>query len=137
MPEPEVVATRAGLYADYELYANRVVLVRLNTALKIDEQSGAHGLAELEDFVGAGPYAAVVDGRELGYLSPEGAMALRSSISPERVATALVFGSKPSQLFARRFKDGDDAPPRVAMFDDLDDAVAWAHWQMAAGGTDE
>ena len=128
---PDVVATRQGDFADYVLFADRVVHVHLREGLNIDASTGERGIAELEGFVGPGPHLVVVDGRDLGYIGPDGREALHATIGSDRIATALVADSRVKEYLARKFVGAAEKPIDSNIFFDLDEALAWAHERMA------
>ena len=134
MDEPHIVATESGSFATYTLYSDRVVISHLNEALSIDEQTARVGIEQLEAFVGPEPYVVVVDGRDLGYVTPEGRMALRSSVGPHRVATAMVFGSAGTKYAAKRVVSEGGVSAHNAVFASVDEAMQWARSKLAESG---
>ena len=131
MNEPHIVATESGSFATYTLYSDRVVISHLKEALSIDEQTARVGIEQLETFVGPEPYAVVVDGRDLGYVTPEGRTALRSSVGPHRVATAMVFGSAGGEYVAKRVVAEGGVSAHDAVFSSVEEALQWARSKMA------
>jgi len=134
MNEPHIAATESGRFATYTLYSDRVVISRLDEALSIHEESARVGIEQLEAFVGPEPYAVVVDGRDLGYATPDGRTALRSSVGPHRVATAMVFGSAGTKHTAKRVVAEGGVSAHNAVFSSVDEAMQWARSKMAEFG---
>lgn len=131
MNEPHIVATESGSFATYTLYSDRVVLSHLDEGLTIDEQTARIGIEQLEAFVGTEPYAAVVDARDMGYVTPEGRAALRSSVGPHRVATAMIVGSAGVEYAAKRIVAEGGVSAHNAVFSSADEALEWARRKMA------
>lgn len=127
MDSPRVVAKGMGTYASFRLYSDRVVFVRLNDGLNLDEEVGPRHLAEMREFVGEGDYVTVVDTRGIGYSPPEGRQALRESISSRRRATALVVDSRVLEYVVRQYLEEAGYPVENATFETEEAALAWAH----------
>ena len=111
MSSPPITRTFDGVFGQCILFEDRVVLVLLAPGLLLDADMGQRGIPELETAIGPGPYVAVVDGRKIGYVPPDGREAVREAIGSHRVATGFIVNADASQMLADRFL-GEAQPPR-------------------------
>ena len=128
--DPSVVAELEGTHASFRLYSDRVVLVRLNDGLNLDADVGHRHIAEMQQFVGEGPYVAVVDCRGLGYAPFGGRQAVRDDISPSRLATALIIDTRVMDYVVRQYLEEAEYPVENATFETEAAALAWGHEQI-------
>lgn len=117
-------------FGSMDLYSDRVVHVLLADGLNLDADIAERGMTAMQEFVGDEPYAVVVDGRKLGYVDLGGRAGLRDNADPNRVATAMIAGSKPTEFMAGRVvaETGFNAS---AIFTTETEAFAWARQKLA------
>jgi hypothetical protein len=137
MTVPSVIGEFKGTHASFQLYSDRVVYVRLNDGLNLDEEVGHRHIAEMQRFVGDGPYIAVVDCRGLAYAPFGGRQAVRDDISDFRLATALIVDTRVMDYVVRQYLEEAEYPVENATFENEAAALAWAHDQIAQLATDE
>ena len=110
-----------------QLYSDRVLHMVIDDGVVLDLESVRTARQRIAGFVN-GPYIGVGDLRQVPYIERDARAELALDNDGRVVATAAITGRDgPIPLLVKLWVEGHDIARPVAVFEDVPEALAWAH----------